>query len=441
MKFAEKARLALSLAWCLLDFIDEDLELAAHSWNPEQIFFVYPEGKTASEGTLFISLKLGDTTKESSVASEEDLLQSIRPGNPVLLSFARLLLEIYDGDELSIMTHHDNAALNLKAWGMLCDALEKAEADGRNHFLSAVHGCLNLRVYLRNEIENGSTADLDVLRRVMYENIVRNLELAADPDGIKRKRGWSDGKIDHHGRPFKKTTSSQLSKPGANFTDATFPQPDYGTHFSLASNPDIVAAYMETRKVFPPPEMRHIKTPRRRMEGPPPSQTSSVTAAIAPTPKDVLRSPHTVTLYDDHDDTGNDAEDSKMAMTYFGHLQDLKDIFILPFTTNGTPSANDKKVRRPVRVAILDSGVDMADPYVRGVVRRIKVKRNWTNDDPDNWIDTYGHGTHVARLLIRVAPAADVYIARVSTGKHVTPERTGQIAQVRGNPRLYYGHS
>lgn len=418
--FAEKARLALSLAWCLVDFIDEDVELAAHSWNPEHIYFLYPEGTTsARKGTLFISLRLKAIAKESSAASEEEMIQDIRPGNPVLLSFARLLLEIYDGDGLSITIHPDNAALNLKAWGQLCDALENAEADGVNHFLSAVHGCLNLRVYLRNEIQKGSPADLGVLRRVMYENIVRNLELAANPEGTMRKAGWSHGETDgRHGRPFKKT-SNQISQPRATFVEAP--------------------SYVEKRKWLPSPEVRLCKKPRGTTEL---SKTSSITAAIPPwsaTPINaasnaLLRSPDTVTLYDD-ENTGDNPEESKMALTYFRHLQVFKETFILPLVSTGPAPTNNEKLRRPVRVAVLDSGVDMADPYLRGAARRIKKIKNWTDSDPDNWTDTYGHGTHVARLLIRVAPAADIYIARVSTGKHIAPEKTGLIAEVRCNPQ------
>lgn len=420
-KFAEKARLALSLAWCLVDFIDEDVELAAHSWNPAHIFFLYPEGTTsARKGTLFISLRLKAVTKESSAAEEEDLVQDIRPENPVLLSFARLLLEIYDGDELPIIIHPDNATLNLKAWAQLCCARDTAEDDGVNHFLSAVHGCLNLRVYLRNEIQKGSPADLGVLRRVMYENIVRYLELAADPEGAMRKGGWNHAEIDdRHGQPFKKT-SNQVSQPRATFAEAP--------------------SYMEKRKRLPSPEVRLTKKPRGTTDNLP-SKTSSTTAAtvpqgtipIAPASKNLL---NTVTLYDD-EDTGDNPEESRMAQTYFRHLQDFKETFILPLVRNGPAPTNNEKLRRPVRVAILDSGVDMADACLRGAAaaKRIKAMRNWTDSDPDNWTDTYGHGTQVARLLIRVAPAADIYIARVSTGKHLVPEKTGLIAQVRGKPQ------
>lgn len=406
--FAAKARLALSLAWCLVDFIDEDVELAAHSWNPAHIFFFYPEGTTsARKGTLFISLRLKAVTKESSAAEEEDLVQDIRAGNPVLLSFARLLLEIYDGDELSLIIDPNNATLNRNAWGQLCDALGEAEADGANDFLNAVYGCLNLHVYLRKEIQKGSPADLGVLRRVMYEKIVRNLELAADPEGAMRKG------------VFKKT-SNQVSQPRATFAEAP--------------------SYTEKRKRLPSPEVRLTKKPRGTTDNLP-SKTSSTTAAtvpqgtipIAPASKNLL---NTVMLYDD-EDTGDNPEESRMAQTYFRHLQDFNETFILPLVRNGPAPTNNEKLRRPVRVAILDSGVDMADACLKGAAKakRIKAMRNWTDRDPDNWTDTYGHGTHVARLLIRVAPAADIYIARVSTGKHLVPEKTGLIAQVRGKPQ------
>jgi len=43
-------------------------------------------------------------------------------------------------------------------------------------------------------------------------------------------------------------------------------------------------------------------------------------------------------------------------------------------------------------------------------------------------MDLFGHGTHIAGLLLRVAPEADIYIARVAINRNV--DNTENIAEV-----------
>lgn len=438
----KKAVLALSLAQCLMDFIDEELELASHSWNPEQIFFLYPESTTASDGTLYISLRPKRARYQSLVVPKANLIKSIRPGNPVLLSFARLLLEIYDGEEISLNIDQDNSTLNAGAWGQMCSALADTESEGSDHFLSAVNGCLYLHMRLQEEIRGAvGPAAAGVLRRVMYKNIVRNLELMVDPDSTKRKR---DGDPDDVADllPFKKVSVSP--PPLDTGSEALLALSSGATDPKEASGTELVLRCKEDNKCSPlstPLVDRHIKKPGGTRKRRVPQKQAPVSAtlvrreAIPTTPpmEDLVRSFDMVTLYDD-ENVGRVSQDSEMATEYLSRLDCMKRTFILPLVDHPTVKTEDERLRRPVRIAVLDSGVDMSDPLVKGAAKRIKEKRNWTDDDPENWTDTYGHGTHVARLLIRVAPAAEIYIARVSTAKEIRPEKTGLIAKVVAEP-------
>ena len=68
-----------------------------------------------------------------------------------------------------------------------------------------------------------------------------------------------------------------------------------------------------------------------------------------------------------------------------------------------------------VRVAILDSGIDMANPHIKEKSTRIRKCRSFVNKLKQDE-DSFGHGTYTANLLLTVAPFADLYIARVCNG-------------------------
>jgi hypothetical protein len=98
-------------------------------------------------------------------------------------------------------------------------------------------------------------------------------------------------------------------------------------------------------------------------------------------------------------------------------------------TANPEPKFPDRCSR--IRIAILDTGLDMNHPYIKAREDRIKDIRSWVNDldGKQEWKtgDASGHGTHVASLLLDVAPDCDIYIARIA---EIDPVRPDQIARV-----------
>ncbi|KAL8371633.1 hypothetical protein RB595_001433 [Gaeumannomyces hyphopodioides] len=73
---------------------------------------------------------------------------------------------------------------------------------------------------------------------------------------------------------------------------------------------------------------------------------------------------------------------------------------------------------RRVKIAILDTGIDMTNDLFSAeeARKRIKKREDFLREDPlrTDAHDKYGHGSHCAGLLRRTAPAADIYVARVA---------------------------
>lgn len=107
-------------------------------------------------------------------------------------------------------------------------------------------------------------------------------------------------------------------------------------------------------------------------------------------------------------------------------------ILPLPNDLEGDIALDSDTLKRDIRIAVLDTGfcADDGDELVQGGEERIIQKRNFFNADEHDFVDTYGHGTHVVRLLLRFAPCAKIIIAKISNSKYeVAGDR--QIVEVR----------
>ncbi|KAJ5613936.1 hypothetical protein N7528_007590 [Penicillium herquei] len=74
----------------------------------------------------------------------------------------------------------------------MCDFVNVAGIEGNSNYLKAVEGCLYLHMALsKSESQSTGPAAAEILRKVIYERIVHNLELTLIPQNQKRKRGDS----------------------------------------------------------------------------------------------------------------------------------------------------------------------------------------------------------------------------------------------------------
>jgi hypothetical protein len=79
-----------------------------------------------------------------------------------------------------------------------------------------------------------------------------------------------------------------------------------------------------------------------------------------------------------------------------------------------------------IRVAVLDSGVDMSHPLLAPHLSRIREVKDWTGQPGDR----VSHGTFVAALVLSVAPNAEIYVAKVFESTHGTAHTKRYVSEV-----------
>lgn len=96
----------------------------------------------------------------------------------------------------------------------------------------------------------------------------------------------------------------------------------------------------------------------------------------------------------------------------------------------------DSDLAEPVRIAILDSGLDPENPFLvedqQRANPRIKDARSFVHGtEPHDIRDEIGHGTHALGLLLKVAPGAEIYVARIARRETLDPNTYDDIAKAR----------
>lgn len=343
----EKAGIALMLARCLLEFFDDDIELASHSWAPEQIFFLSPSTTDATSGDLYVSLK-----PRLCGIKPADVLEKFKAGNPVLLSFARLMLEIDMGEKIPMKIYPENKD-NEKNWASLCDLVEqKLKHGGSVQYLEAVKGCLHLCNNLpRSKDRATGSVARKVLRKAIYEKIIRKLELIVNPQNPKRRRD----SVSEYPRAKKPAIASQ---PGADTLETVFPSSESPPDSAIVTplqvdelDPHTFASFHAGKSINPEEWLEDLKRISRYIDKI--KQNNFTNAELRPIRVAIL-------------DSG-----CNLKAPYF---------------------QDDEESKRAARIAEWKDFVDESEAKT----------------------DSFGHGTFMAMLVIETAPLAELYVARVA---------------------------
>lgn len=84
-----------------------------------------------------------------------------------------------------------------------------------------------------------------------------------------------------------------------------------------------------------------------------------------------------------------------------------------------------------VRIAVLDTGCDNDAPFFfqEGNSPRLKEWKDWV-DGSDQMQDRHGHGTHLVSLVMKIAPEAHIYVARIAESPDGLLNSSRNIAKV-----------
>ncbi|KAK4443846.1 hypothetical protein QBC34DRAFT_416455 [Podospora aff. communis PSN243] len=127
-------------------------------------------------------------------------------------------------------------------------------------------------------------------------------------------------------------------------------------------------------------------------------------------------------LFDADDETYTERTHPDTDTEDFIHrMDDFVGTYIQPLPEALADNISLERLRRSIRIAVLDTGIhiDKGDEILDGGQDRIIQKRNFLGADEHAYVDSYGHGTHVVRLLLRFAPFANIIVAKISESKYL----------------------
>ncbi|KAF3314501.1 hypothetical protein TWF173_004584 [Orbilia oligospora] len=135
----------------------------------------------------------------------------------------------------------------------------------------------------------------------------------------------------------------------------------------------------------------------------------------------------TVELYDIQE-TPKDTYISPAADQFIKYLNDFTKAHVPIISQDVQNSGHYDRIK----VAIIDSGVVLRADWLKRAKKdgRFVEGKCWiAGRDPNNFDDSFGHGTHVAQQLLCAAPNAAIYIAKIADEKVISGDQTEAIAK------------
>ncbi|OKL59123.1 hypothetical protein UA08_05965 [Talaromyces atroroseus] len=295
------------------------------------------------------------------------------------------------------------------------DLLKNLEVDAGVDYYLATKACLQWEYFPAGELTSFESASV---QRLFYQNVVKRLESEVSKSWHLRLKDLDS--LDSRGNELcwgpngREVVHRQTSK----------------FESSGSSNEEMAVSLPPTSNT----------TSR--------SYTSYSPATLVPTPTQHTRvfqnRPHlaessTESLYffdaSHHAVSGQDTGLSEKWMgSLLSSIYHHVDSFDTAMQSTATIIENGSKAFEPVRIAILDSGFDPKNSLLiddeQRIDPRIKGVQNFVHGT-DSWDiqDEIGHGTHALGLLLKVAPCAEIYIARVANQETLGHDSYDAIAK------------
>ncbi|CAM1501764.1 Fc.00g037480.m01.CDS01 [Cosmosporella sp. VM-42] len=429
---SEKRELTLDLSWCLMHLFN--CNWTDDCWSVEKIFLLAPSSESFDALLRGVPPYMVCERTKSPSTGHSGLTSLL--GDSIFLKFGKLLVEIEIGHKV-VATEKNNLG-----YPSLWLTIDKIISEGQmpsacDNYLKAIEGCLNLHreTYYLDPGESAKE-----LSKQIYDSIVVNLE-----------QDYS-----HYRRPHVKRRRSPLQE-FRQFASKGTPSPKtigscslQNMKVYLSSNQDDEESSDESQHTGPENVQiiadSHIaKRARlgssslsRQMLGNDTKQTrrSPRLALQASTSKKPITSPDrpiaskaneissqgTSTyaggrtrgfqIFDDIPEQLHDGRTLAISKSFFDTFDDFLASYF-PFKSELSQVRNNNRKSQRIKVCVIDTGIDMTHPSVMAAKMggRLGAVKSW-KDRPIDMTDKHGHGTHAAELILRVAPEADLYVAK-----------------------------
>jgi hypothetical protein len=349
-------------------------------WSREHIVFIR-KGKTLPLKPFLLTGPLSGI--------EEDESYSCHP-YPSILALGTMLLEMELHRPLEAYTDHEN--MDRDPMIVALEVFKKEKRHMLKDYSKAIEACLDANFGYDEGYEEGS----EDFRRLIYENIVRPLEDQLEIGFLDKVENLDEVALSIDLSDFR----GVISYPTLMTQDAVSSYPPScipeSTRLLSPVKLSTSNAFSDTRSPLGGP-LQSRSPPRSR------SPLVGLRSRLQTQPpiSDSLSSASDFKLFDDH----NSAADGELTDEWFKSLRPVQQII-----HQSDPPG--------VKIAILDSGIDLDHSDMIAVEERIKDIRSWVNGGNGMRIptggDSHGHGTHVAGIILDVANLADVYIAKIT---------------------------
>ncbi|KAF3220278.1 hypothetical protein TWF679_009657 [Orbilia oligospora] len=426
-KHTERRELAAKLALYLLMSCDSEKTPLMDSWNGYHVTFFSSSNsqKGCNRESPYISCLIGQapSTSQSFIPSNYDTPRRYT-------EIARLLMEIeygpiFDNDE------HFSAKNNF-GLEIIKESLKRhREYDDptKSNYLDAIGNCLRFgnlfRYEYRSEAIRSAERPADTCRRIIKTEIV--LKLLLDLPAFKKplpKRARpsnneqfpnSQAKLldivdDGDGQILSQHQASSFSNIDHGLINSVVRgKVDGGTSFGLSSansRQDSRSKTLSSRPSMIP----------RRSQGAKTNQGKKKVSFGEASKKNIG------SLFDSQESIEAPATAGSAKLWF----QKLNDLVVDPIL-----SVRRRQADRLVKVAVLDTGIDIAHPMITKAMgengSKITKFQDWTQS-PYSISDRVGHGTAVSEILLRVAKV-DLYVGKVSDAAEFDDKTPGIVAQ------------
>jgi subtilisin family serine protease len=83
-----------------------------------------------------------------------------------------------------------------------------------------------------------------------------------------------------------------------------------------------------------------------------------------------------------------------------------------------------------VKIAVLDTGVDVTHPNISSEIQSGRIKCHNFVDNATSVNDLDGHGTHCTSLIAKFAPNAEIYVGRVFRESEAAEDSVAIVTKV-----------